>query len=113
MEQEPYIDIPRRSPLIQAELGGRACTLTWYNTLLQLYLHPFRDLSHIQHTDDDITSRHFIGEPLHHKLAQTLLRTRYPVRMDAEPTDEVLRGYADMLNNSIDTDIQRLFGDSD
>lgn len=104
--------LKRKSPELWVEIQGKPTTLTWYNTVVQLYAKPYQHLSHIEHQYQAWTSYDQL-EPERETLRvfsmgdiQNLMAQRFPMRLDQEPTDEVANVYLgrqqEQLSNELD-----------
>lgn len=105
--QDP-IDIPRRSPRIPANLGGRAIELSWYNSVIQIYRAPYQYLSHLRVEDEETQFNALVfGSP---DGTKGLMDRGWPVRLDPEPTDHVLALYAKNQTENLGGEIVTLLG---
>lgn len=101
-------EIPRNSPTIVLDVGEKVLNLTWYDTLVRMYAPPYVDMTHIEVTDHVERSRAVIFGTK--ALIQTLMMQDYPMRLDPEPEDRVVRLYQQNQRENLDSEINHIFG---
>lgn len=103
------IEIPRRSPKLDALIGGKVIQISWYNTVIHIYRHPYHDLSHIEVTTDEMKIITFCKD----EEAMSLMNKHFPVRYDPEPDDHTLQIYAQSQRNKMNREIPQILGGED
>lgn len=104
------IEIPRRSPIIKANLGGRAVDLTWYTTQIFIYRAPYSAMNHLRHQEEGEKTGIIAFNGGNEAPAMELLKRGFTVTYASEPTDLVLRQYAEMEQRGLETDLVGLLG---
>lgn len=105
-EPSEPIEIPRKSPRLDALIGGKALQISWYNTLIRIYRHPYHDFSHIQVVADGLKIITFCKD----EEAMQLMNAHFPVRYDPEPDDHVLQIYAQSQRTKMGREITNILG---
>lgn len=113
MEKRGYSDklLPRNSPMVRAQLGGRAVDLTWYSTTVVLYHEPYRDMSHLRVVGEGEDDPNLLVFGIHsNPQAKELMELRFPIHYEPEPKDYVVEAYEENNSERIDAEHERLMG---
>lgn len=105
-----FEDIPRRSPILEFDLGHRVERLTWYNTLIVFYSQDeYLDMTHIEITDYENEKRwiHFNCR----RLVNLLNQHNFPMMSAPEPRHGVLKAYYEYQADELEQELPRLFED--
>ena len=102
------IEIPRRSPNVQMDIGGRTLNLCWYNSLIRIYHKPYGHFNHLSvNAPDQDTKGLFFDSDLQSRI---LLTHSWPVLYSPEPDDHVLGIINARIDDMIDGGLDRLLG---
>lgn len=101
-ENSPEID--RSTPEITAQIGERILELTYNNTVVVTYYHPYQDFRHLHVEEDDTIDLVYLSD----ELIDICLDNHYPTALMPFPSEKQYEDYMEAQRRSLESDLEGL-----